>query len=53
MVTGLDPARIGALAAADGVELHELASRQASLEQAFMALTQDSVDYHAEKELVR
>jgi ABC-2 type transport system ATP-binding protein len=53
VVTGLDPARIGALAAADGVELHELASRQASLEQAFMALTQDSVDYHAEKELVR
>ena len=53
VVTGLDPARIGALAAAGGVELHELASRQASLEQAFMALTQDSVDYHAGKELVR
>ncbi|WP_433174898.1 ABC transporter ATP-binding protein [Actinoallomurus sp. CA-150999] len=52
-VTGLDAARIGALAAVDGIELHELTPRQASLEQAFMALTQDSVDYHAEKEPVR
>lgn len=48
VVTGLDAAGIGALAAAGGVELHELTPRQASLEQAFMSLTRDSVEYHAE-----
>ncbi|CAL9549468.1 ABC transporter ATP-binding protein [Streptomyces sp. enrichment culture] len=49
-VTGLDAARIGALAAAAGVELHELAPRQRSLEDAFMELTRDSVDYASEGE---
>ena len=34
-------------AAIDGVRLHELAPLQASLEQAFMELTKDSVEYHA------
>lgn len=48
VVTGLDAAGIGALAAAGGVELHELTPRQASLEQAFMSLTRDSVEYHTE-----
>lgn len=38
-VTGMDGARIGALAAASGVELHELATRRRSLEEAFMTLT--------------
>ncbi|MFF7634701.1 ABC transporter ATP-binding protein [Kitasatospora sp. NPDC008050] len=38
-VTGLDGARIGKLAAALGLELHELATRRRSLEEAFMELT--------------
>ncbi|MCP3769974.1 MULTISPECIES: ABC transporter ATP-binding protein [unclassified Streptomyces] len=49
IVTGLGAARIGALAAADGVELHELALRQTSLEEAFMELTRDSIEYSARK----
>ncbi|MFC9467065.1 ABC transporter ATP-binding protein [Streptomyces coelicoflavus] len=50
VVTGLEAARIGALAAATGVELHELAPRQTSLEEAFMELTRDSVEYTTEAE---
>jgi ABC-2 type transport system ATP-binding protein len=47
-VTGLDAAVIGDLARTHGVTLHELTPRHASLEEAFMELTQDSVDYHAD-----
>jgi ABC-2 type transport system ATP-binding protein len=47
MVTGLAVDRIGDLAFDNGVRLHELAPLQASLEQAFMELTKDSVEYHA------
>ncbi|MFE6364334.1 ABC transporter ATP-binding protein [Streptomyces sp. NPDC057806] len=50
LVSGLDASQIGALAAAGGVELHELALRQTSLEDAFMALTRDSVEYSADKD---
>ncbi|MFF4473570.1 ABC transporter ATP-binding protein [Streptomyces sp. NPDC001599] len=50
IVTGLDAAHIGALAAATGVELHELAPRQTSLEDAFMELTRESVEFSAEGE---
>jgi ABC-2 type transport system ATP-binding protein len=39
--------RIGDLAFENSVRLHELAPLQASLEQAFMELTKDSVEYHA------
>ena len=46
-VTGLEPARIGELAATDRITLHELSMNQASLEEAFMELTEDSVDYRA------
>jgi ABC-2 type transport system ATP-binding protein len=46
-VTGLDAAAIGDLAAAHRIPVHELAARHASLEEAFMELTRDSVDYHA------
>jgi len=46
-VTGLDAPRIGQLAADHRIVLHELAPRRASLEAAFMELTQDSVQYHA------
>ena len=33
--------------AAEGLTLHELAPRHASLEDAFMALTRDAVEYEA------
>ncbi|WP_374225587.1 ABC transporter ATP-binding protein [Micromonospora sp. C31] len=49
VVTGLTAARIGDLALAHGVGLHELTTRTASLEEAFMALTADSVEYLAGK----
>ena len=38
-VRGLDSAAIGNLAAASGLVLHELATRRASLEEAFMEPT--------------
>ncbi|MFF8326173.1 ABC transporter ATP-binding protein [Rhodococcus qingshengii] len=38
---------IGGLAGAQGIVLHELASQQGSLEDAFMKLTGDDVQYHA------
>ncbi len=44
-VAGLTNAEIGDLAAAQGVALHELTPVAASLEEAFMALTHDSVEY--------
>ncbi|TXS49746.1 ABC transporter ATP-binding protein [Streptomyces sp. OR43] len=50
VVTGTGPAQIGALAAAGGIELHELTLRRTSLEQVFMELTQDSVEYSSEKD---
>ncbi|MFE2725327.1 ABC transporter ATP-binding protein [Kitasatospora sp. NPDC059327] len=40
-------AALGELAAAHGVVLHELSPQQASLEEAFMQMTADSVEYHA------
>jgi ABC-2 type transport system ATP-binding protein len=46
-VTGLGLAQIGDLAAADRIILHELAEQHASLEDAFMELTEDSVAYRA------
>jgi ABC-2 type transport system ATP-binding protein len=45
IVTGLPAPRIGELAASASVVLHELAPRLASLEEAFMELTADSVEY--------
>ncbi|SDK15248.1 ABC transporter ATP-binding protein [Streptomyces indicus] len=47
VVTGLTAPVVGALAAARGIELHELAPRRPSLEHAFMELTQDSAEYAA------
>jgi ABC-2 type transport system ATP-binding protein len=47
LVTELAMDRIGDLAFDNGVRLHELSPLQASLEQAFMELTKDSVEYHA------
>jgi ABC-2 type transport system ATP-binding protein len=47
LVTELPMQRIGDLAFDHGIRLHELSPLQASLEQAFMELTKDSVEYHA------
>ena len=46
-VRGLAEARIGDLALASGIALHHLAPARASLEEAFMELTADSVEYQA------
>jgi ABC-2 type transport system ATP-binding protein len=46
-VSGLDPVRIGDLAATDRITLHELSLKRASLEEAFMELTEDSVEFRA------
>jgi ABC-2 type transport system ATP-binding protein len=48
-VAGLDARSIGDLAAAKGLTLHELATQRASLEDAFMDLTRDSVEFRAAK----
>ncbi|MFI5845001.1 ATP-binding cassette domain-containing protein [Catenuloplanes sp. NPDC051500] len=44
-VTGMDAREIGAIASAHGVPLFQLTTRTASLEDAFMDLTRDSVEY--------
>jgi ABC-2 type transport system ATP-binding protein len=46
-VEGLTAPEIGEWAAAKGFVLHELAPQQASLEEAFMSMTRDDVEYHA------
>jgi ABC-2 type transport system ATP-binding protein len=48
IVTGLEAPAIGQAAAETGTVLHELTPQRASLEEAFMELTRDSVEYHAE-----
>jgi ABC-2 type transport system ATP-binding protein len=47
-VTGLEAAAIGEVAREHGIALHELTPRHASLEEAYMELTRDSVDYRAD-----
>ena len=47
-VTGLSAAQIGDAAAAAGIALHELTPLSASLEEAYLELTQDEVEYHSE-----
>ncbi|MBC6457871.1 ABC transporter ATP-binding protein [Actinomadura sp. HBU206391] len=44
-VSGMTAAEIGELAMAHGIAVHELTPRSASLEEAFMRLTDDSVEY--------
>jgi ABC-2 type transport system ATP-binding protein len=44
-VTGLEAPRIGEIAAANRIVLHELTPRLASLEEAYMELTADSSEY--------
>ena len=43
----MDSAEVGRLAAAHGIVLVELTPIRASLEEAFMELTRDSVEYQA------
>ncbi|TDD31300.1 ATP-binding cassette domain-containing protein [Actinomadura sp. KC06] len=46
-VTHMEAPRVGELAAAEGVVLHELTPMRGSLEAAFMELTRESVEYGA------
>jgi ABC-2 type transport system ATP-binding protein len=46
-VEGVAAERIGDLAAAHGIPVHQLTTSQASLEEAFMELTRDAVEYRA------
>jgi ABC-2 type transport system ATP-binding protein len=45
VVSGMDSAAVGTLAAQCGVVLHELSPKRGSLEEAFLQLTGDSVEY--------
>lgn len=45
-IDGLDSAQVGELAARSGLVLHELTPQKASLEEAFMELTRDSLEFH-------
>ena len=47
MITGLEPSAIGDIAFQAGVPVHELSPQEASLEEAFMELTRDDVEFHA------
>jgi ABC-2 type transport system ATP-binding protein len=47
-VSGLPADVIGDLAGANGIHLHELSLQSASLEEAFMEMTRDSVEYRGE-----
>ncbi|QEO15801.1 ATP-binding cassette domain-containing protein [Agromyces intestinalis] len=47
-VTGHESSVIGDLAAANGIALHELTAQTASLEEAYLALTADAVEYRTE-----
>lgn len=46
-VIGLDSRRIGETAARHRIVLHELTPQQASLEEAFMEITRDDVEFQA------
>jgi ABC-2 type transport system ATP-binding protein len=49
-VHGLTAEQVGDAAAAAGIALHELTPQQASLEEAFMNLTRDELEFAAEME---
>ena len=50
LVTGLTAETVGDRAAESGIALHELAPVQASLEEAFMALTHDDREYRTQEQ---
>ncbi|HZP14766.1 MAG TPA: hypothetical protein VFA96_03005, partial [Nocardioides sp.] len=45
-VGGLDAEAIGRIALAQGIALTQLTTQNATLEEAFMSVTRDAVDYH-------
>jgi ABC-2 type transport system ATP-binding protein len=47
LVSGGTPEQVGELAAGNSITLHELSVQRASLEEAYMKLTDDSVEYRA------
>src|SRR5690348_7810242 len=47
-ISGTTTEQVGEIAAANGIVLHELMLEQASLEEAFMELTRDDVEFKAE-----
>jgi len=47
-IVGLESSRVGEAAASAGIVLHELTPVGASLEEAYMALTQDDIEYKTE-----
>ena len=47
IVANMEPAQVGEIAAANHFVLHELSPQRASLEEAFIELTRDSVEYHS------
>ncbi|MFE7371374.1 ABC transporter ATP-binding protein [Streptomyces anulatus] len=49
-IRGVDAAHIGEVAATHAITLHELTPQTVSLEQAFMDLTQESVDHRPQRE---
>ena len=52
-VTGLDTGQISALLAGQAVPFSELSAHRATLEEAYLGLTQDAVEYRAEAAGVR
>jgi ABC-2 type transport system ATP-binding protein len=51
LVSGLPAASVGEIAHGADVIVHELFNQQASLEEAFIALTSDSVEFHGQSPL--
>jgi ABC-2 type transport system ATP-binding protein len=49
-VTGMTTEQVGTAAWRAGLPIHELSARQASLEEAFMQLTADAVEYRSQSE---
>jgi len=48
LVRGMAADMVGDIAFEQGIRLHELTLLRASLEEAYMEVTADSVEYHAE-----
>lgn len=48
-IEGATAATVGELAASIGITVHELSEKRASLEEAFMALTDEDVEYHGQE----
>jgi ABC-2 type transport system ATP-binding protein len=49
-IRGLSSEQVGTTAAENGIVLYELTSQRASLEEAFMELTRDSLEFHTDAE---